>query len=108
MKYYTETIPISLAEKLREKGMVMEENGKSMIDWKVPTYADTIDWFMTKKNISIILYRMTQNFRIALRKANNGILLESIWDTDANDKDTTWHEAANVAINKALELIKED
>ena len=105
MKYYTSQIPPSLAEKLKEKGMRMDEGGKSMVDWKIPTYADTIDWFMTEKNIAIILYRMTQTFRIALRKANNGILIESIWDTDANDKNATWHEAAEEAIEKALTLI---
>lgn len=119
MKYFTDTISVTLAEKLKEKGMPItysnhphqiapDVKGIVMGNFKeidCPTYADTIDWFMSEKNIAIILYRMTQNFRIALRKADNGVLLESIWDTDANDKDAVWHEAANAAIEKALTLI---
>lgn len=105
MKYYTETIPTTLAEKLKEKGMPMEEGGKSMIDWKVPTYAEVFDWLMAEKNLTVILYRMTQNFRIALRKTDDGALLISMWDGEYNDKNADWHEAANAAIEKALTLI---
>lgn len=118
MKYYCETIPVTLAEKLKEKGMPIEmqplyaqeaPNARGIVKAGVglwcPSYAEVFDWLMSERNLAVIIYRMTQNFRIAIRSACSGILRADVWGVAANGKDADWHEAANAAIEKALTLI---
>ena len=102
MKHYCETIPVTLAEKLKEKGMPMEEGGKSMIDWKAPTYADTIDWFMSEKNKFIDVHPSWETGKVTYKSAALPDDINAEYYTFSAD---TWHEAANAAIEKALTLI---
>lgn len=44
-RYYTETIPVALAEKLKDKGMPIETEGENI--W-CPSYAEVLDWFASK------------------------------------------------------------
>lgn len=105
MKYYTEIIPSTLAEKLKEKGMPMmpclnitpmnsfSDDGGIHFHY-LPTYAEVFDW-LTEMGIYV------------------GISLT--WDKWCwniyNDQPSyqynfdSWHEAANAAIEKALTLI---
>lgn len=135
MKHYTDTIPLDLAEKLKEKGMPMKVwNGlrqglpyisvmeKSSFDWldkelgntpsdvevrySIPTFGACFDWLMEK------------GYRIAIhtKPANKPIIWFAYIGTMNPDycivADTrdcfSWHEAATKAIEKALEIIKED
>ena len=94
MKHYCDYIPLSLAEKLKEKGMpiYLENDGYWGKTIKSPTYAEVFDWLM-EKGISMDL--STRAFFI-------------VWDKDGNPsviKGKTWHEAAEKAIEKALTLI---
>lgn len=100
MKYYTKTIPIALAEKLKEKGMPMEEGGKSMIDWKVPSYAEVLDWFLDKHEtfVYVTCLRMDEGWQYCGGIWGFGIDMTLGWKS-------SWHEAANAAIEKALTLI---
>lgn len=104
MKYYCETIPCTLAEKLKEKGMPMEESrygifphfvAKDGVMYFPPTFASTFDWLMEKgKEIEI--------FYVPARGAYMyGIAPSPDYQIGGN----TWHEAAEKAIEKALELI---
>lgn len=107
MKHYTDTIPLSLAEKLKEKGMPMEEDGKSIIDWKVPTYAATIDWLMSERGLHIIVEPYWDFAEEVIDTTYEWSVVKSGTihaDTPYSHCDT-WHEAADAAIEKALTLI---
>lgn len=105
MKHYTQTIPFSLAEKLKEKGMpiLIEQewypNGmpKAEKDCHKPMtkYCEVFDWLMERgKEIEI--------FYVPAR----GVYMYGIAPSpDYQIGGNTWHEAANAAIEKALELI---
>lgn len=109
MNYYTATIPPTLAEKLKERGMPMMTNvsisiveDKPVVDdngeqWYRPTYAEVFDWLMEK------------GIMITIRAVYylNGEL--GGWQPHYNHwglkKCDSWHEAANAAIEKAITLI---
>lgn len=107
MKHFTDIIPLSLAEKLKEKGMpmitsvsisiiedkpVVDENGEQ---WYRPSYAEVFDWLMEK---GIILY-LDATYKHFFWRIDT---VEGILQTE---EFITWHEAANAAIEKALTLI---
>lgn len=92
MGYYTETILPTLAWKLKEKGMSIRTEGHSI--W-CPMYAEVFDWLMGK------------NIRIYVVKAVKCNQWHGMVNTNGLIYRDTWHEAANAAIEKALELIKE-
>lgn len=103
MKHYTDTIPLPLAEKLKEKGMPIR------IDYDTErtdaTYSACFDWLMEKKIIiNIEPYNADTNrnsimFCWLLFHFKDGNHPCQKWHYE------TWHEAAEKAIEKALELI---
>ena len=118
MKYYTETIPVSLAEKLKEKGMPLgnyvwipngmasskeEANLAYYDDQLVPycNYAEVFDWLLDKHEafVYVTCLRMDEGWQYCGGIWGYGIDMTFGWQT-------SWHEAANAAIEKALELIK--
>lgn len=107
MKHYTDTIPVTLAEELKEKGMPMLTSvsidivgGKNVVgeaedQWYCPTYAEVFDWLMDK-NINIYL------------DSDNGLwswFIESDCALKRTEDYPSWHEASNAAIKEALELM---
>lgn len=109
MNYFTATIPLPLAEKLKEKGMPMEESrygifphfvAKDGVMYFPPTFASTFDWFMSKECeicIKIAMYSPT--------KFDWAVTSHSHWGNFSSVTYPTWHEAAEKAIEKALTLI---
>lgn len=129
MKYYTEIIPVSLAEKLKERGMPMIlwqignntdyveviETRQEIFDesktyevgvrYNLPTYGDCFDWLM-EKGLSC---EITRHIDFAYEE----VCPEWDWDIEKvgtlrdcpQGYGNTWHEAANAAIEKALTLI---
>lgn len=102
MNYYTSTISVSLAEKLKEKGMPMKEclniiSSNSFSDdggihfYYLPIFASCFDWLMEQ---GVDMELSTRAFFL-------------VWDKDGPSaiKGKTWHEAAEKAIEKALTLI---
>lgn len=69
----------------------------------LPTYGEVLDWFLTKYDMHLIVYRMTQWTRIAIRKASDGKMLKD--DLNA-PKDIGLSLAMNYAIQGAIELVK--
>ena len=114
MKYYCNTIPATLAEKLKEKGVPIpvefipnylgDPEGEAVSKIVPPSYAFVFDWLMSEKRLDIIIkpYWNTDSWEsyvtkfpeIDMPKAGREIYVRS-----------TWHEAANAAIEKALTLI---
>ena len=111
MKYYTSTIPLTLAEKLKEKGMPVEYRFAirclfmSMDKMKpiCPTYGKVFDWLINK-GCHIYIYGYNDGFDVGynaeIRYAHYpfGGEIKMDWEK-------TWHEAATKAIEKALTLI---
>lgn len=115
MKYYTETISADLAEKLKEKGMLIEmqplyapeaPNARGIVKAGVglwcPPYAEVLDWLADREifvNVEPIGKLEDDTYRyeavVTYYYANNTEYLGN----------GTWHEAATKAIERALELI---
>ena len=98
MKYFTATIPLDLAEKLKEKGMPMPVNYADLPDGTLPTFSFVFDWLMEEK----IYISITQQWVYANGEATAWI---PVVNCHSNGFYHTWHEAANAAIEKALTLI---
>lgn len=133
MKHYTEIIPVTLAEKLKEKGMPMgvwqgwatpfisimedseydwldkelgNEPSKVEIRYSVPTYAEVFDWLMEKEvYIRIIPIREVKGVNSTLWAWS--WFMNRLTQTSINSDNfwMNWHAAANAAIEKALTLI---
>lgn len=118
MNYYTETIPSTLAEKLKEKGLPItmsyhlhqpEPNVKGFVlanfkEIDCPTYAKVFDWLI-EKEIYVNAYpervsAVTQEYEYAYRPYINGQIGKE------SDRTFSWHKASDKAIEMALELIK--
>lgn len=118
MKHYTETIPVALAGKIKEKGMPIEMQSlyaqealnvrgivKAGIGLRCPSYAEVFDWLM-EKGLSCEITRH-------IDFAHEEVCPEWDWDIEKvgalrdspQGYGNTWHEAAEAAIEKALELI---
>ena len=126
MRYYTDTIPLPLAEKLKEKGMPLgsyvwmpngmasrkdEANLAYFDDQLTPycTYAEVFDWLMEKGWLAAIGREydfanelVTERFEWGLEKV--GCFSEH--PEDGSGFCDTWHEAATEAIENALTLIQ--
>lgn len=118
MKYYTETIPLPLAEKLKEKGMpvLIEQewypNGmpKAEKDCHKPMtkFCDVFDWLM-QKGINIRIesdweFGDGDEFDVVTSLASD-FFVEKVGMSPIYVDVKGWHEAANAAIEKALTLI---
>lgn len=113
MKHYTDIIPPTLAEKLKEKGMPIILGKRyanicpSSEDDEMPyqvlcstTYGEVFDWSIDKGVYIEILYGSDNNHNvnyIGRCWGKERVLLTEVFGT--------WHSAANAAIEKALELI---
>lgn len=108
MNYYTSTVPDTLAEKLKEKGMnifVEQEwydNGmpKAVKDCHKPMtkFCEVFDWLAEKD----IYLSIMQQWVYADGEATAWI---PVVNCHSNGFYDTWHEAATKAIEKALTLI---
>ena len=104
MNYFTATIPLPLAEKLKKKGMHQLRDSR-MEGWLNSgdniTYAEVFDWLMKKG----VLMEQTHLFgEFCMRP----IMFNSdgeIMPIAHYYKCNSWHEAAEAAIEKALTLI---
>lgn len=120
MKHYCETIPVTLAEKLKEKGMPLgsyvwlpngmasrkdEANLAYFDDQLIPycTYADVLDWMMERGYLIVIL-RSEGRWCYWVGLTTDYDTYDDTYEIEGEDFDT-WHEAANAAIEKTLELI---
>lgn len=114
MKYYTETIPTTLAEKLKEKGMPMmpclniTQTGSFSNDggihfYYLPTFAECFDWLIERG-----IYTIVHIDKLLLSDGTFKNIYYPFTDktfSTIKDRKDTWHEAANAAIEKALTLI---
>lgn len=107
MKHYTDIIPLELAEKLKDKGMLIANVVDSITGEKSCryTYAHIFDWLMEKD-----MYIRIEPFVATAFVAKSwgwsyriDRLREPSFDTKLGFGD--WHEAATKAIEKALTLI---
>lgn len=103
MKHYTDTIPLELVKKLREVGMPLPlyQRGFEDVDGGITTtYAEVFDWLMDK-DINISVVNRVTSLGIGFFPSVNGLMPECI---DGRH----WHHSADMAIEKAIELIKEE
>lgn len=74
-----------------------------------PSYAEVFDWLMSEKGVYISGFRRFDTWRWAYATEwRFRIELEDISQEEVNGymvNGNTWHEAAEAAINRALELI---
>lgn len=122
MKYYTDCISVTLAEKLKEKGMPItmshhlyqpEPGVRGLVranfkELDCPTYAQVFDWLMERgwlvdigREYDFATEQVTERFEWAIEIVG---YFSSQPDNGGGWCDT-WHEAANAAIEKALTLI---
>ena len=109
MKYYTDTIPPTLAEKLKEKGMP-SDYGCNQCEFLPPyertdiiPYGFAFDWLMEKGILIIIKpYWTTNSWESYVIKMPETDMPKAAREIYVHP---TWHEAANAAIEKVLELI---
>ena len=105
MKHYTATIPLPLAEKLKEKGMP-KDCGCNLCCYppynveEEYTYGFVFDWLMEK---DIRVYPV--KIKDSSLKSLHGDKWHGMINSDGLMFCPTWHEAANAAIEKALTLI---
>lgn len=97
-RYYTETIPVTLAEKLKEKGIHPLRDTR-MEGWLNSgdniTYAEVFDWLM-EKGIILYLNATYKHFFWRIETVEGIVQIEEF---------ESWREAAENAIEKALTLI---
>lgn len=113
MKYYTKIIPSALAEELKTLGIHQLKDNR-MEGWLNSgdniTYAEVFDWLMEKRIYidGYPIYHITNKCYTnewCFNVMSDDIPQEKEGDYESFGK---WHEAANAAIEKALELVKED
>lgn len=107
MKYYCEIISVSLAEKLKEKGMPIHIWRDMFSDNKGTdaTFASVFDWLMDRG----LSCEITRHIDFG----HEEVCPEWDWDIERvgpiidspGGYAGTWHEAAEAAIEKALTLI---
>lgn len=114
MNYYTSTISVPLAEKLKEKGMPYIEIDCETYDsgteyqrdevWCNNTYAEVFDWLMSEKSHMIIVLRGENKWVWWIGLTTDNDTCNDTVEIEGEPYDT-WHEAAEAAIEKALTLI---
>ena len=105
MKYYNSQIPLALAEKLKEKGMPMQDAytpilydkpESVMSGYIIPSYSEVFDWLI-EKGMHITIDPVFGDSSTRYSWVINYDATISVY--------STWHEAAEKAIEKALTLI---
>lgn len=122
MEYFTATIPLPLAEKLKAAGMpmitsvsisivedkpVVDENGEQ---WYRPMFAEVFDWLMSKGFACEVYGRGSGYDYVIVKECNDATRGTNLAHNNYEGPNggacwDTWHEAAEKAIEKALELI---
>lgn len=123
MKYYCEIVPFELAKKLKDAGYKEECSGHYAKDgylWEThpkqnsndtenffsaPTYAEVFDWLIEKKLVIEMNHLSDKTWIVSLY--DNTIIGIPNQGFIAHFKKITFHEAANAAIEKACEILKE-
>ena len=135
MNYFTATISVPLAEKLKEKGMPMEVWNrtvqgmpyivimeKSSFDWldkelgntpseievrySIPTFASCFDWMMEQGLFIVVEPHWDFANEIITKTYDSAVIKQGTIHTPTpTTEGNTWHEAAEKAIEKALTLI---
>lgn len=106
MKYFTKTIPISLAEKLKEKGMPMPANYADLPQFSLPTFGYCFDWLMEKGLFVVIEPHWDFADEVITKDFDAAVIRQGTIHTPTpTTEGDTWHEAANAAIEMALTLI---
>ena len=109
MNYYTDIIPLPLAEKLKEKGMPIIIAYDT--EWSNATFGACFDWF-ANQGIFIDLYPIYNATTHKYSTDWEGDVVSDLISPDDvmcyETSKPSWHEAAEAAVEKALELIKED
>lgn len=107
MRHYTEIVPPALTRKLKVAGMPMikatsgeDKDGKPLYLYFAPTYADVFDWFLDKQIYLEMSAPSLVGYIAVLVDNYNYLNFDSIHGG-------SWHEAANAAIEKALEILND-
>lgn len=115
MKHYCDTIPLTLAEKLKENGMPITyhplftpecEGADQSVGLIRPTFAECFDWLFSERNLYIWFlptWDSPSDSHLNYEYRITRMIVPFKEHTD--DVSYSWHEAANAAIEKALTLI---
>lgn len=104
--YYTKTIPVAIAEKLKEKGMMVDIDCDTFDEgtqyrhdevWCNTTYAEVFDWY-AEQGFYLSIHCAQTPIGIGFYPSMNHVNFRSL-NTD------TWEKSAIAAINRALQLI---
>lgn len=104
MGYYNNIIGQGLANKLAAAGMELKPISPTFdyeIDYEAPVYAVVCDWFI-KNDLSIEIASWGQTYWAARVSVIGGSYLNEPVGLNFE----TWHDAANAAIEKAIEILK--
>ena len=119
MKYYTEIVPFELAKKLKEAEFPQDEtfsdkwyNKDGTLDilpfrtpiCVAPTYADVFDWLIEKRLSAEMERHCGGDWSVALYRFYEP---HCWYELIRNAHASTFHEAANAAIEEACEILKE-
>ena len=114
-KHYTEIVPFELAKKLKKSGypqdlytsFAYDDNGK-IIEWigkstlTAPSYADVLDWLMLQAlYVEVRIYHSLDDklyWSASINRMNAPYHFATGLKKD-------WFETANLAIEKAIELL---
>lgn len=106
---YTDRIPLELAKELESKGFIAEIGPDDWdvveAEWKTKessysTYAEVFDWLIEEKGIYISIYHRYTSVGLEWFPMVNGLFPYVI---DGRE----WNHSANLAIRKALEILKD-
>lgn len=117
MKHYTETIPVVLAEKLKDKGMPImlclnitqmnsfSDDGGVHFYYR-PTYAEAFDWLMEEKELYVSIIPTWDSPSDGHLNYEYQITALNVPFKEFKDNVSySWRGAANAVIKKCLELM---
>lgn len=119
-KRYTAKVPASIAQRLYEAGMPLKVNTEyevnkftnkvdKKLDIEPPSYAKTLDWFASKGIFASVYPYPVFDGKDTFSEWDARILKEgdsdSYYPDPMHEPVSTWQEAAEYGINKALELL---
>lgn len=97
-RFYTEIIPSAIVVKLKEAGYPQDQ-------LEAPYYADVFDWLM-EKEMCVSMFSINTDNKVTHTSSLMDISNDCKCDMTFGYKDN-WYESANVAIEKALEVLSE-